>query len=65
MCRRDSVCVCVCVCVGGKVGRLMKKQTWVMWCVYMLVNMYMWQSQVEIEHYSVAYFVRIAVFKAL
>ena len=25
----------------------------------------MWQSQVEIEHYSVAYFARIAVFKAL
>ena len=25
----------------------------------------MWQSQVEIEHYSVAYFDRIAVFEAL
>ena len=25
----------------------------------------MWQSQVEIEHYSVAYFYRITMFKAL
>ena len=25
----------------------------------------MWQSRVEIEHYYVAYFARIAVFKAL
>ena len=25
----------------------------------------MWQSQVEIEHYSVAYFARIAAFEAL
>ena len=30
-------------------------------CMYL----YMWQSRVEIEHYSVAYFDRIAVFKAL
>ena len=27
--------------------------------------LYMWQSQVEIEHYSVAYFARIAAFEAL
>ena len=27
--------------------------------------LYMWQSQVEIEHYSVAYFARIASFEAL
>ena len=40
-------------------GRCMKKQTWVMWYVYM------WQSWVEIEHYSVAYFARIASFEAL
>ena len=46
-------------------GRCMKKQTWVMWCVYMLVNIFMWQSQVEIEHYSVAYFARIASFEAV
>ena len=26
---------------------------------------YMWQSQVEIEHYSVVYFARIASFEAL
>ena len=26
---------------------------------------YVWQSQVEIEHYSVAYFERITVFEAL
>ena len=26
---------------------------------------YMWQSRVEIEHYSVAYFDRIAAFEAL
>jgi len=26
---------------------------------------YMWQSRVEIEHYSVAYFERITAFKAL
>jgi len=27
--------------------------------------MYMWQSWVEIEHYSIAYFDHIAVFEAL
>ena len=27
--------------------------------------LYFWQSRVEIEHYSVAYFARIAVFQAL
>ena len=27
--------------------------------------MHMWQSRVEIEHYSVAYFTRIAAFEAL
>ena len=26
---------------------------------------YMWQSRVEIEHYSIAYFDRIAAFEAL
>ena len=26
---------------------------------------HMWQSRVEIEHYSVAYFARVAAFKAL
>ena len=30
-----------------------------------LSNQYMWQSRVNIEHYSVAYFDRIAVFEAL
>ena len=30
-------------------------------CMYL----YMWQSRVEIEHYSVAYFDRIAAFEAL
>ena len=28
-------------------------------------SQYMWQSQIEIEHYSVAYFDRITAFKAL
>ena len=30
-----------------------------------LIHIHMWQSQVEIEHYSVAYFAHIAVFEAL
>ena len=30
-----------------------------------LIYIYMWQSRVEIEHYSVAYFDRVAAFKAL
>ena len=30
-----------------------------------IVKTYMWQSRVEIEHYSVAYFARIAAFEAL
>ena len=29
------------------------------------LKMYLWQSRVEIEHYSVAYFARIAAFEAL
>jgi len=29
------------------------------------MELHMWQSQVEIEHYSVAYFTRIAAFEAL
>ena len=32
---------------------------------YLSVSHYMWQSSVEIEGYSVAYFNRIAVFEAL
>ena len=28
-------------------------------------NLHMWQSRVEIEHYSVAYFRRITAFEAL
>ena len=32
---------------------------------YLLSLTYMWQSRVEIKHYSVAYFARIAVFEAL
>ena len=32
---------------------------------HMHMHTYMWQSWVEIEHYSVAYFAHIAVFKAL
>jgi len=31
----------------------------------LLANMDVWQSRVEIEHYSVAYFARIASFEAL
>ena len=27
--------------------------------------LYMWQSRVEIEHYSIAYFDRVTVFEAL
>jgi len=27
--------------------------------------MYMWQSRVEIEHYSIVYFAHIAAFEAL
>ena len=30
-----------------------------------IVEMHMWQSRVEIKHYSVAYFARIASFEAL
>ena len=30
-----------------------------------LFRIEMWQSQVEIEHYSIAYFERIAAFEAL
>ena len=33
--------------------------------VVFVTEHYMWQSRVEIEHYSVAYFDHIAVFKAL
>ena len=33
--------------------------------VHLLCEMYMWQSQVEIEHCSVAYFDSITTFKAL
>ena len=29
------------------------------------LNIHVWQSRVEIEHYSVAYFARIAAFEAL
>jgi len=32
---------------------------------YEIEQLYMWQSQVEIEHYSVAYFARITSFEAL
>ena len=32
---------------------------------HMHVHTYMWQSQVEIEHYSVAYFAHITAFEAL
>ena len=30
-----------------------------------LENIHLWQSRVEIEHYSVAYFYRITAFEAL
>ena len=33
--------------------------------IYIYIYIYMWQSRVEIEHYSVAYFARIAAFEAL
>ena len=33
--------------------------------VYLLEQLHMWQSWVEIEHYSVAYFNRVAAFKEL
>ena len=33
--------------------------------VVVVTEHYMWQSRVEIEHYSVAYFDHIAVFEAL
>ena len=29
------------------------------------MSLYMWQSRVEIEHYSIVYFNRIAVFEVL
>ena len=32
--------------------------------IYIYIYIYMWQSRVEIEHYSVAYFDRIAAFEA-
>ena len=34
-------------------------------CESIRVYMYMWQSRVEIEHYSVTYFNRITVFEVL
>ena len=34
-------------------------------CVDHMTMVYMWQSRVEIEHYSVAYFERITAFEAL
>ena len=30
-----------------------------------VINLHMWQSRVEIEHYSVAYFDRVTVFEVL
>ena len=40
-----------------------------MWTVKTALNQIstsnMWQSQVEIEHYSIAYFNRVTAFKAL
>ena len=33
--------------------------------VHNYVYIYMWQSRVEIQHYSVAYFDRVIVFEAL
>ena len=33
--------------------------------VHLLSEMYMWQSRIEIEYYSVAYFERITDFDAL
>ena len=33
--------------------------------MYIIMCIYMWQSWVEIEHYSVAYFDHVTVFKAL
>ena len=40
---------------------------WLQWCLCtrQVNQLDMWQSQVEIQHYSVAYFDRMAVFKAL
>ena len=35
------------------------------YCVYIYMYVYVWQSRVEIERYSVAYFDRITVFEAL
>ena len=35
-----------------------------LWLIHMAIVMYMWQSRVEIEDYSVAYFDRITVFEA-
>ena len=35
------------------------------WCMYVTAHKHMWQSRVEIEHYSVAYFKRCTVFEAL
>ena len=33
--------------------------------IHVYIYIYMWQSWVEIEHYSVAYFDRITAFEAL
>ena len=41
--------MCTCMCI----------------CVYYVCDVYMWQSQVENKHYSVAYFNRTRAFKAL
>ena len=35
-----------------------------LWCCTLVLKKYMWQSRVEIEGYSIAYFNRIAAFKA-
>ena len=43
----------VCVCV------------WVGWLVCIGVKLCMWQSRVEIEHYSVAYFNHFTAFEVL
>ena len=46
-----------------KLLRLASKMTLQQLCIYIYICM--WQSQVEIKHYSVAYFDRVTAFEVL
>ena len=58
----------VCMCYGTRVKQLCKVFTPEQPADYIKhhrgLRNYMWQSRVEIEYYSIAYFDRVIVFKA-